>query len=316
MLGRLLICLLPILSFANNAETSDQLLMKLGNQTDHWVARAAYRKLKTRLIDGADVALEAKLHKCVADKNLQVRQLSTMLLIRCWDARCRKPETWPDAVLANLVEALRDDKINTRNKAMPNNGWFALYALGRVKHEKVRQLLRKELVIGDWQSRTWAASLIIHHWSPHKDDLVNNVLVKAMEHDKRPGNALWAYRHLSNLGKSNLQHILARKPQLDWQQAALLQVLCSKMEVKWYPPEETIKSWCRTFSHKDHYYNGTSNRLMATALYLCPKTSGVVPTKELPELTRKMNKLGKDLKKPSEKFAWSCTWATFLKDPR
>ena len=270
----------------------------------------AYSKL-IRMIPENPPGLREKLESLMDDRDYQLRMFATELLVRLYRERGIPESKWPEALIRNLVEGLRDDRIYYGNTFSNATNFFQyLYEL---KENRPIDLLVKELKGTDPQSRFAGVILLARYGASSAREDVNKELLRYLLDDGIFENAFVAYQMLIQMGPENTRRIVKEFEPKDWQQAAFIQIMTGYHGISWSPPDRIRKIWLEKISSPSFTPYSFEPKLARAALYIDPQGERFLKDKAIPESMRRMLRAGRGVHGQRERAKWVFTWFPVLK---
>ena len=267
----------------------------------------------TRLIYKEDSpGLREKLESLLEDPNYQMRQYASYLLADVYKRENIPEAQWPKALMRNIVEGLRQDRMNLRNTFPNAISFFRL--LFDLEENHPIQLLKAELSGDDPQSRPIAAILLSRYEDESTLPERNEVLLKHLLDDGIRENAIAAYLALAHSGTENTRQLLEKFEPVDWQQAALIQCVASFHGMRWSPSDDSVREQWLEKARQPQSWALRERKFAMVALYLDPQGERFLQEKEIPEALDRMFKAGRSVKGAVNRMKWVAGWFPIL-DP-
>ena len=232
-----------------------------------------FRLLYTR--HGASEAIAALLEDRLTSEDPVQREVATALLIHWYWYDSAPSSAWPPAFCRNLVSGFfpREPKGYFASENMAS--YFR--CLFDLKENRPLKELRDAVTGPDERARFLAALILSEYLGETVDLDVSAALLVGLKDDEVSANSGPAFGAFLRLGPANLEAFLKTAPELDWQQAALLQCACARFGIDWSPPESILAEWCHGLTeeglkaYKEEHGRGFDQDYAHAGLYLCPQ---------------------------------------------
>lgn len=196
------------------------------------------------------------------------RTYGAILLAEYYEETGVSIDEWPDAVIVNLCDALRNDDVPAnRSRAR----WF-LHEHG--DHPRIHAQLQAILPVLDHYDDEWyvVATLLQPYNVTEMYTEILPVWIDRMKDDDDMNGAS-ASRHLHQMEPQYIEAQIHALDDLDWQQSALVRVYCVMNGIDWQADPKHYATWrSETKTENEYWYGELYERHIASlALYVTPE---------------------------------------------